>query len=71
MYVTADHLRDHVIRPTLEYLGAWSPATESVLLDAAVNAPDLGLFSARNEGLGLFHITACLLYTSPSPRDKF
>jgi hypothetical protein len=58
MYVTADHLRDHVIRPTLEYLGAWSPATESFLLDAAVNAPDLGLFSARNEGLGLFHITA-------------
>ncbi len=58
MYVTADHLRDHVIRPTLEYLGAWSPATESFLLDAAVNAPELGLFSARNEGLGLFHITA-------------
>ena len=58
MYVTADHLRDHVIRPTLEYLGAWSPATESFLLDAAVNAPDLGLFSARNEGLGLYHITA-------------
>ena len=58
MYVTADHLRDHVIRPTLEYLGAWSPATESFLLNAAVNAPDLGLFSARNEGLGLYHITA-------------
>ncbi|NQY02873.1 MAG: hypothetical protein HRT76_06365 [Halieaceae bacterium] len=58
MYVTADHLRDHVIRPTLEYLGAWTPAIEDVLLDAAVNAPELGLFSARNEGLGLFHITA-------------
>jgi hypothetical protein len=27
------------------------------LLEAAVDAPDLGLFSARNEGLGLFHIT--------------
>ena len=58
MYVTADHLRDHVIRPTLEYLSAWTPAIEDVLLDAAVNAPELGLFSARNEGLGLFHITA-------------
>ena len=58
MYVTADHLRDHVIRPTLEYLGAWTPDIEDVLLDAAVNAPELGLFSARNEGLGLFHITA-------------
>ena len=58
MYVTADHLRDQVIRPTLKYLGAWSPAMENFLLNAAVNAPDLGLFSARNEGLGLFHITA-------------
>jgi hypothetical protein len=57
MYVTAEHLRDQVIRPTLKYLGAWTPATESLLLDAAVDAPDLGLFSARNEGLGLFHIT--------------
>ncbi len=57
MYVTAEHLRDQVIRPTLKYLGVWTPATESLLLDAAVDAPDLGLFSARNEGLGLFHIT--------------
>ena len=58
MYVTAEHLRDQVIRPTLKYLGAWTPNTESFLLDACVDAPDLGLFSARNEGLGLFHITA-------------
>jgi hypothetical protein len=58
MYVTAEHLRDQVIRPTLKYLGAWTPACESFLLNAAIDAPDLGLFSARNEGLGLFHITA-------------
>ena len=58
MYVTAEHLREHVIRPTLKYLGTWSPASEAFLLDVAINAPDLGLFSARNEGLGLFHITA-------------
>jgi len=58
MYVTAEHLRDQVIRPTLEYMGAWTPASESFLLNAAVNAPDLGLFAARNDGLGLFHITA-------------
>jgi len=57
MYVTAEHLRDQVIRPTLKYLGVWTPTTESLLLEAAVDAPDLGLFSARNEGLGLFHIT--------------
>ena len=58
MYVTAEHLRDQVIRPTLKYLGTWSPTSESFLLNAAIDAPELGLFSARNEGLGLFHITA-------------
>jgi hypothetical protein len=58
MFVTAEHLRDHVIRPTLKYLGAWSPTTESALLDAVIDAPELGLFAARKDGLGLFHITA-------------
>lgn len=58
MYLTAEHLRDQVIRPTLKYLGAWNTGAESFLLKAAVSAPDLGLFSARKEGLGLFHITA-------------
>ncbi len=59
MYVTAEHLRDHVIRPTLKYLGKWAPATEEFLLNAAIDGPDLGLFSARNgEGLGIFRITA-------------
>ena len=58
MYVTAEHLRDQVIRPTLEYLEAWTPACEEYLLNAAIEAPDLGLFAARKDGLGLFHITA-------------
>ena len=58
MFVTAEHLRDHVIRPTLKYLGAWSPNTETALLNAVIDAPDLGLFAARKDGLGLFHITA-------------
>lgn len=58
MYVTAEHLRDQVIRPTLEYMGAWSASTEAFLLDVAINAPDVGLFSGRQEGLGLFNITA-------------
>jgi hypothetical protein len=39
-------------------MGAWTQECESFLLNAAIDAPDLGLFSARNEGLGLFHITA-------------
>ena len=58
MYVTSEHLRDRVIRPTLEYMGAWTPACEAFLLNAAVNAPEVGLFAARTEGLGLYHITA-------------
>ena len=58
MYITAEHLRDQVIRPTLKYLGTWTQAGEALLLDVVVNPPDLGLFSARRDGLGLFHITA-------------
>lgn len=57
MYITAEHLRDQVIRPTLKYLGTWTPASEAFLLDVVVNPPDLGLFSARRNGLGLYHIT--------------
>ena len=58
MYVTAEHLRDHVIRPTLEYMGAWTPDRETFLLNVTINAPDVGLFSAKKGGLGLFNITA-------------
>ena len=57
MYVTSEHLRDQVIQPTLKYLGAWTPAIESFLLDAAVDAPDLGLFSETKGSLGIFNIT--------------
>ncbi|MBA6412002.1 hypothetical protein H2508_02625 [Parahaliea sp. F7430] len=57
MFVTAELLREQVIRPTLEYLGAWSPSTESFLFNAAIAAPELGLFSVKKDGLGLFHIT--------------
>ena len=58
MYVTAEHLRDQVIQPTLKYLGAWTPTIESALLDVEVEAPDLGLFSETKDSLGIFHITA-------------
>ena len=57
MYVTAEHLKDQVIQPTLKYLGVWSATAEQFLLSAATNAPELGLFSARQDGLGIFHIT--------------
>ena len=58
MYVTAEHLKDQVIQPTLHYLGAWTPDTEQFLLDTALEAPELGLFSARSGGLGIVHITS-------------
>ena len=58
MYVTADYLRDQAMRPTLKYMGAWTAARETFLLNAAVSAPDVGLFCARTGGLGLFNITA-------------
>ncbi|MEL7044051.1 MAG: hypothetical protein AAGL66_03410 [Pseudomonadota bacterium] len=58
MYITADHLREQVIRPTLEYLGEWSEEGEAELLDAVLCDSDVGLFSRRGQGLGLFRITA-------------
>ena len=56
--VTADHLKEQVIRPTLMNLGSWNPASEQFLLATAINAPSLGLFSPRNDGLGIYHITS-------------
>ncbi|MCX2976260.1 hypothetical protein [Candidatus Marimicrobium litorale] len=58
MHVTAEHLRDQVIRPTLEYMGAWTPAAEAFLVDTALNPPDVGLFCSRQDSLGLYRITA-------------
>ena len=60
MYITAEHLREQVIKPTLEYLGAWSEDAESELLDAALKKTEVGLFSRRSQGLGLFQISSSL-----------
>lgn len=57
MYITADHLREQVIKPTLEYLGEWSEDAERTLLSAAVRKTEVGLFSQPQTGLGLFRIT--------------
>ncbi len=57
MYVDVEHLKERVIQPTLKYLGAWTPAREQFLLSAVIDAPELGLFSPRNDGLGIFQIT--------------
>ena len=58
MHVTAENLRVQVIRPTLEYLHAWNLDTEQFLLDAAIDSPELGLFSVSKNGLGIFNITS-------------
>ena len=57
MYLSADHLRDQVIRPALEYMGALTPENEAFLLNAAVSPPDVGLFAKNTDGLGVFRIT--------------
>ncbi|MFT7286025.1 MAG: hypothetical protein ACI87W_000128 [Halieaceae bacterium] len=58
MYITAEHLREQVIKPTLEYLGCWSTAAEQELLAAVQSDTEVGLFSRRQpKGLGLFGIT--------------
>ena len=58
MYITAEHLRDQVIRPTLEYLGAWSAEAERELLASALRKNELDLPSRPTQGLGLFRITS-------------
>jgi hypothetical protein len=58
MYITAEHLREQVIRPILEYLGVWSEAMEAALLDVALKGRERGLFQRAHAGLGLFQITS-------------
>jgi len=58
MYITAEHLREQIIKPTLEYLGEWTAEAERELLAAALRKDEVGLFSRREPGLGLFHITS-------------
>lgn len=58
MYITAEHLRDQVIRPTLEYLGEWSAEAERELLASALRKNDADLLSRPPQGLGLFRISS-------------
>ena len=58
MYVHANQLQNQVIQPTLEYLGVHNHATEQFLLSAAMEAPEVGIFSRRDDGLGIFRITS-------------
>ena len=58
MYITAEHLREQVIRPTLEYLGIWSAEAERELLAAALRRSEAGSGARRSKGLGLFQISS-------------
>jgi len=58
MYITAEHLREQVIKPTLDYLGEYSDAAERELLAAALRRPDHDPFASRPTGLGLFDISS-------------
>lgn len=59
MYITAEHLRDNVVKPTLTYLDAWCEKTEQLLMKAAIGNNDVGLFArAQQDGLGLFRISS-------------
>ena len=58
MYITAEHLREQVIKPTLEYLGEWSAEAERELLARALQTTDNNTFARQQTGLGLFQITS-------------
>ena len=50
------------------YTAAMRPLTEE--LDMAQPAVDILLFLANNPGMDTARDICCLLYTSPSPRDR-
>jgi hypothetical protein len=58
MFMTAEDLREQVIKPTLNYLGEYSAAAERELLAAALCPPNQGPLASRAAGLGLFGISS-------------
>lgn len=57
MYITTEHLREQVIKPTLEYLGAWSLEAERELLAAALDGSEAGSAGGDSPRLGIFRIS--------------
>lgn len=58
MGIAAYDLSQHVIRPTLIYLGRHSPSAEALLLGAAASQSDLGSALDDSHGYGLYRIAA-------------
>ena len=56
MGIAACDLSQHVIRPTLLYLGCHSPAAEALLLGAAASQSGLGAALDDKHGHGLYRI---------------
>ncbi|MGH8354797.1 MAG: hypothetical protein ACRERY_14925 [Pseudomonas sp.] len=56
MGIAASELRQHVIRPTLVYLGRHSPTAEALLLGAAASQSALGAALDDRRGHGLYRI---------------
>lgn len=58
MGIAASELCQHVIRPTLVYLGRHSPTAEALLLGAAASQSALGSALDDSQGHGLYRISA-------------
>ena len=58
MGIAASDLCQHVIRPTLLYLGRHSASAETLLLGAAASQSALGSALGDPHGHGLYHISA-------------
>lgn len=56
MGICATELKDYVVRPTLEKLGVWTPAMETLLLGTAAQASKLGGHIKSSKGFGIFAI---------------
>lgn len=56
MGIHATELKEYVIRPTLQELGAWSPAMEALLLGTAAQASRFGFHLKQDRGYGIFNI---------------
>lgn len=57
MEIVASELRQHVIRPTLLYLGRHSPAAEALLLGIAASQSQHSSTLSDLHGHGLYHIS--------------
>ncbi|MCG8313430.1 MAG: hypothetical protein MI976_09450 [Pseudomonadales bacterium] len=56
MGICSSELRNYIIRPTLEQLGEWSPAMETLLLGTVAQVSGFGFHINHKRGFGIFKI---------------